>query len=497
MENGGVGPIPERHPPQKGLEITPEQLQANNAAQRGEFEDLLRSAVEPRQGRYVDDKKLLEDTRAKANEPVALMPPPKNLDSILNKLDRKAEKYGPEGVTDVNRATILVEDLSEIPRAFNDFRAAAEAKGWRMADFEDAFTGPSKDGYRDLSILVKRPGPPYESSFMEVQFNVNDFWAAKGSKQGHGLYDQLKEYLKKELKAKREGDTARVAELEVEAAPIKKEMREMYEATWGGMDLSSLPRWYRPPEAGIDDYVVAPGTKLPRVFADGLKEGTDQLGQVFNWPAARKSGEYAPEDRIVVRTATDPTETWEAQFLPEMGNIEFNDALLDRQFLSPKYGTFKVDVPARQRINTMHEWGHRLDWRLNDLLFEPSKYGPAPMTDTADALRSDLLTEKVRESLPELEEEMVGLMNAFYDSRWYQKVDRFPIDQELKDYLREPREMFARAVAQYTARNTGDTDALAMLDWKHKHEMAAWTPDDFSAIEDAMAKLFSKLGLLR
>jgi hypothetical protein len=514
IQKGGIPPIAERPKAKPASEPSVEDLIRKNVEQDPDFAATNAAAVERRGGRIVDDVSVddMPGLRAKAGEPLFVQGPTKTAKSIRNKLQRK--HYGTSGITDVNRGTVLVKDLAEIPGAFNAFRAEAEARGWKLADFEDRFTGESILGYRDVTVLMKKG----DGSWMEVQFQINDIWAAKWSKQGHDLYDELKDFSNAidDAKVAREaalesGDTAtairedaRIVKLRAEEKPIEVEMQAMYDKTWSAVDQSSLERYYTQPGQFLDMRFEG---KLPREFVTGTEEATERIGRVLDWPASAPTGRQSgPDLRIGVRSVDPNTpQTWEAEYLATVGKISLNEQRLG--FIADVNGVpLDVTSPGGVRATVTHEYGHRLDQRLAQIVngsleldYERLPLNLSRMIADMDDVPAYRKVLQERGLLAEAKAVKAGLFNL--KAPWVDEMTRRIKAREMPlwdaPYLTSPEEIFARAFERYVAELTGDTEALAVIDLNREAQMLGFTAEDFAPMRPALEALFRKMGLLR
>jgi hypothetical protein len=125
--------------------------------------------------------------RAKPGKPVVVIPPLKKRESAREKLKRK-RNYGPQKLADLNRASVLVDSLDEMPSMVQKAIEEAEAEGWTVHEPHNGFAGEGHDGYRDVAIALQSP----TGHVTELQFHVNAMWRAKFSEGGHGLYQQIR-----------------------------------------------------------------------------------------------------------------------------------------------------------------------------------------------------------------------------------------------------------------------------------------------------------------
>lgn len=156
-----------------------------------------------------------------AERPQVVIPPLKTKASAIKKLGRK--KYGPEGLTDINRASVLVHKLTDVPEAFRKLRALVdENPGWSLHAVDDGFSRASASGYRDLSVLLRAPN----GNVSELQFHVDPMWEAKFRGGGHKLYEELRQF---EVLAKTRPLT--MAE-EARRAELEQASLKLYGAAW-------------------------------------------------------------------------------------------------------------------------------------------------------------------------------------------------------------------------------------------------------------------------
>lgn len=137
-----------------------------------------------------DDLPTFEHAAARlsaSDRPQVVIPPLKQRASAEEKLSRK--NYGAEGLTDLNRASVLVKRLSDLPGAVGALRSwVEENNGWSLHEFDDGFA--SRDsGYRDVSVMLRSPN----GHVSEIQFHVDPMWAAK-FRGGHALYEELRQF---------------------------------------------------------------------------------------------------------------------------------------------------------------------------------------------------------------------------------------------------------------------------------------------------------------
>jgi SPP1 gp7 family putative phage head morphogenesis protein len=157
------------------------------------------------------------------DETVVAFPPLKDRQKAEDKLRRK--RYpGAERLTDLNRGTVLVPNLDQLPDAFRRMRDWSESNGWTLHHFQDKglFTGdPEEGGYRDISVLVRSP----DGHLCELQFTVSPLWEAKFSR-GHEIYEETRELDR--LKTTR----ALTPEEETRREALMEESRALYGAAY-------------------------------------------------------------------------------------------------------------------------------------------------------------------------------------------------------------------------------------------------------------------------
>lgn len=143
-------------------------------------------------------KAFIEDDLAKFEEGAARLSAADDIQVIIAPLKRRAtaegklarKPYGPEGLTDLNRGSILVRNIDDIPGVLAQVRRAAKERGWTVHEVDDAFTGQAKLGYRDVSLALRSPS----GHVTELQFHANNMWAAKFRGGGHKLYEEMRKF---------------------------------------------------------------------------------------------------------------------------------------------------------------------------------------------------------------------------------------------------------------------------------------------------------------
>lgn len=142
--------------------------------------------LQKRLGAQVFDGKPSEiDT---SQHPQIIIAPIKNRDDAERKVLRKNKanrEYSPEEVTDINRATLAVDKLDDLPGAISELRAWANEQGWKIARFENRFKEPTHLGYADVAMVLEAPN----GHKLELQMNVGPMIRAKEG-PGHDLYNK-------------------------------------------------------------------------------------------------------------------------------------------------------------------------------------------------------------------------------------------------------------------------------------------------------------------
>ena len=156
----------------------------------------------------------------------ALVAPPKEMSVAIKKIEDKY-KGDHNHLKDVVRGTVLVGNLGDVPSAYEQIKARAEARGWHVREFENKYLGPpppwhkgpTGPGYRDIKVQLVAPnGVPCE---LQIQ-TAPMFWAKEGG-EGHDLYREIRQ-----LDRQAELSPAQIVRLR----KLEQKSRELYRKAW-------------------------------------------------------------------------------------------------------------------------------------------------------------------------------------------------------------------------------------------------------------------------
>lgn len=447
----------EIRPPEAPARTVPEVM-AIGVEDRPKFVSLLDETTKKLGGRTVTDG--FDNIEAKAGQPVTALPPMKEESHVVEKIARKeaeGKPYTPEDVTDVNRASLVVNDLNEIPAAFNTLREVAEKAGWELADYENGYLkAASKSGYRQLSVLARDPSG---RQYAEIQLHVNRLWTARAKEGGHDLYDKLKTWA-----VKPEGPEREVAEAKLNAG-----MRKIYEPAWDATGWQTkLPKWSREWDDNRSGSI-----DLPTPEADALQTAQEHILAIHKWPTPASE-----EDRLSASAEWQPSAA-KGSYTPARNHLWMNtDA-----------GSTDVEM-----INTAtHEMGHRLDDLLGReaggrVIRGGETYGLDPgvqkVLDAANSYPAKNALDRIT-NLPS----------------WLTGTDKWAT------YAMKPQEIFARAYTEFVAEKIGRKDVYDALDVSVEVKDQAtgedktvtsieigesWDAIEFAAIRQAFEEMFAE-----
>lgn len=123
-----------------------------------------------------------------SQHPQIIIAPLKDRDAATRKIVRKHKlnsDFSPEEITDINRATIAVDKLDDLPGTISELRAWANEQGWVISNFDNRFDPPTNLGYADLTMVLRAPN----GHKMELQINVGPMIRAKEG-PGHLIYEK-------------------------------------------------------------------------------------------------------------------------------------------------------------------------------------------------------------------------------------------------------------------------------------------------------------------
>lgn len=167
-----------------------------------------------------DFGKLLDRFSSDEKGPVVILAPIKG----EKRAAEKAAKYGNDwaAVTDVTRATIAVDTMAEMPKAFAALRQHCEKNGWKIGFVHDRINKPMAGGYRDMMILIEHKESGYRA---EVQLNTKAMIVAK-ERDGHDAYEERR-VLEEQYK-----DSTPPPEVQQRIDALNKKMEQIYGDAW-------------------------------------------------------------------------------------------------------------------------------------------------------------------------------------------------------------------------------------------------------------------------
>lgn len=154
---------------------------------------------------------------------------------------------------------------------------------------------------------------------------------------------------------------------------------------------------------------------------------------------------------------------------------------------------------SHPRMTAVHEIGHALDHQV--LGDDRNKFASKQDSEVKPVLEAAQETEAVKKLLD------MRTNPDKYETTWKGPISgiehRYPPDQKHLKYLVSPQEVFARAYAQYIAEKSDDPkmnkelkQSIAENSALHSYP-TQWGEEDFSAIRDALDKMFKKKGWLK
>jgi len=136
--------------------------------------------------------------------------------------EKVTDKFGGNWsmLSDIVRATVVVPDLSDMPKTLEALRPELEKHGWSIAEVENKFADPTPAGYRDVALKLQSD----DGHVSELQVNTAAMWHAKET-AGHGMYEEYRSIKEKDPTERSDADNQRANDLE-------KQMSELYDEAW-------------------------------------------------------------------------------------------------------------------------------------------------------------------------------------------------------------------------------------------------------------------------